>query len=74
MTRTRIELGGVREISDELGVLRTTISMWASRRGRSKFPKPVAHLAMGPVYDMREVRAWHEKYLADLRGSANLSE
>jgi predicted DNA-binding transcriptional regulator AlpA len=61
------ELAGVKEISDELGVLRTTISMWATRRERSGFPQPVAFLAMGPVYDMAEVRAWHEQYVAKVQ-------
>ena len=56
----------MREIADELDLPRTTVSMWASRRGRSGFPEPIAHLAMGPVYDMAQVRAWHEAYLAKL--------
>jgi hypothetical protein len=64
---TKPELAGVKEISDELGVLRTTISMWATRRQRSGFPEPVAMLAMGPIYDMDEVRAWHAKYVAKVR-------
>lgn len=51
-------LAGVAEIADELGVPRTNISMWDSRRRTSGFPMPVARLAAGPVYDMTEIRAW----------------
>lgn len=51
-------LGGVAEISREFSVPRTTISMWDSRREQSGFPEPVERLSMGPIYDMRAVRAW----------------
>lgn len=53
------DLGGVAEVAEAFGVPRTTASMWANRRDMSGFPKPVKLLAMGPVYDMDEVRAWH---------------
>lgn len=56
---TEPELGGVAEIAAEFGVPRTTVSMWDFRRETSGFPAPVAILAMGPVYDMAAVRAWH---------------
>jgi hypothetical protein len=35
--------------------------MWDARRVTNGFPEPVERLAMGPVYDMRAVRAWHEQ-------------
>jgi hypothetical protein len=54
-----VELGGVAEISAEFGFARSTISMWDTRRNESNgFPKPVARLASGPVYDMAEIRRW----------------
>jgi hypothetical protein len=57
-----IEVGSIAEISEEFGVPRTTVTSWASRRTLSGFPAPLAKLAMGPVYDMAEVRAWHDGY------------
>lgn len=61
----RIELGGVAEISEDLGVPRQRISMWSARRATSGFPMPVASLAAGPVYDMAAVRAWYEEKYGD---------
>lgn len=58
-----IELAGVAEISQALGVPRSRISMWSSRRDTSGFPEALAVLAATPVYDMNAVRAWYaEKY------------
>lgn len=56
-----MELGGVAEMAAEFGVLQTTASMWndPERRKTNGFPGPVARLAMGPVFDMEEVRAWY---------------
>lgn len=53
-------LVGVAEIADVLGVPRTTVSMWASRRAASGFPAPIETLAMGPVYSMSSVREWYD--------------
>ena len=57
--RVKINLAGVAEISEKYGVNRTTISMW-DVNDRHGFPKPIARLAMGPVYDLDEVDAWFE--------------
>lgn len=60
MTDTQpADLVGVAEIADALGVPRTTVSMWAARRAASGFPSPLNDLAMGPVYSLSAVRAWH---------------
>lgn len=60
MTETEsVDLVGVAEIADRLGVPRTTVSMWAARRAASGFPQPLEVLAMGPVYSMLAVRDWH---------------
>ena len=56
---TTPEIGGVAEIADEFGVGRTVASMWATRRDVNGFPNPIETLAMGPIYDMAAVRAWH---------------
>ncbi len=55
-----LQFGGVAEIAAMLGVPRSTVSMWDSRRGTNGYPEPVARLTMGPVYDLAAVRAWHE--------------
>lgn len=54
-------LVGVAEIARELNVPRTTVSMWDARRETTGFPEPVERLSMGPVYDMRAVRAWYDR-------------
>jgi hypothetical protein len=58
------DIVGVAEIADALGVPRTTVSMWAHRRAASNFPMPLETLAMGPVYSLAAVRAWHEQRTA----------
>lgn len=55
-----LQFGGVAEIAAMLGVPRSTVSMWDSRRGTNGYPEPVARLTMGPVYDLAAVRAWHQ--------------
>lgn len=59
MASDDVELAGVAEIAQELGVARTTVSMWRSRHATTGFPKPLDVLSAGPVFDMRAVREWH---------------
>lgn len=54
------DLVGVREIADRLGVPRTTASMWILRAASNGFPAPVKRLAMGPLFDWRDVESWHQ--------------
>lgn len=54
-----IKLVGMAEIAQQLGVPRTTASMWYVRRDTTGFPAPVTVLAMGPVFDMAAVREWY---------------
>lgn len=35
--------------------------MWDARRSSNGFPKPVADLRMGPVYDWGQVKAWYDE-------------
>ena len=66
---TEVDLVGVAEIAALLNVPRTTVSMWDARRSSNGFPKPVTELAMGPVYDYAEVKAWHSARMRE-RGLA----
>lgn len=50
-----LDLVGVAEVADMLGVTRTRVSQLASVPG---FPAPVARLAAGPVWDRKDVEAW----------------
>lgn len=61
-----LELGGAAEISKEFEVPRSTASMWWLRGESNGFPRPVAQLSQGAVFDMAAVRAWHaERYPGD---------
>lgn len=50
-----MELIGPQEIAQLLGVSRQRVSQLTKRRD---FPKPVAVLAMGQIWDADEVRVW----------------
>jgi len=50
-------LVGVHEIAAYYGVTRRSVGSWARSDG---FPRPLVRLAMGPVYLLDEVDAWHE--------------
>lgn len=52
-----LDLVGVAEIADMLGVTRTRVSQLASTAG---FPDPVARLAAGPVWHRVDVEKWAE--------------
>lgn len=61
-----LELAGIAEIAEALGVARTTVSTsWADRRDRTGFPEPLTVLSMGPVYDLNAVRAWYERWVSE---------
>ncbi len=64
------DLVGVKEMAERLGVPRSQVTTWISRReptvenGRvtrqpNGFPEPVQQLGMGGVYLWSEVVAWH---------------
>jgi len=55
-----VELAGVFEISKDLGVARSTVSMWDVRRAEgNEFPEPVATLECGRIYDLDAIRVWY---------------
>lgn len=53
------ELVGVQEVAKLAGVTRAAVANWRSRF--QDFPKPVADLAAGPVFNLGQVRAWLRK-------------
>lgn len=63
-----LKLGGVHEISQTLGVPTTNVTTWMSRRYQNGFPQPVKELAMGGVYDLDAVKAWHDAFTNKPRG------
>lgn len=50
------DLVGINEIADIAGVSRQAVSNWRARF--ADFPRPVADLKSGPVFQARVVRAW----------------
>lgn len=48
-------LAGVAEICENVGITRRGLKNWRDRNG---FPTPIAELAGGPVWDMRDVEKW----------------
>lgn len=51
----RFRVMGAAEIAERLGVTRQRAYQITARRD---FPEPIAHLAMGQVWDTRDVEAW----------------
>lgn len=52
-----LELWGSAELCEAFGVSRETLRKW---KGKPGFPAPLATLAMGPVWDAAQVKAWHK--------------
>jgi chromosome partitioning protein len=48
------------EVAKALGTSRQLISLWRTRY--PSFPKPIASLRMGPIWDMRDIRKWKAKH------------
>lgn len=51
-----MEIVGIFEIANMAGVTPQAVSNWLSRK--PDFPKPMATLASGPVWDGKTIRAW----------------
>ncbi len=58
------DYGGTAEVAEYLGVSRQVVVNWRARFSKS-FPKPVALLAMGPIYRLCEVRDWYREKAKD---------
>jgi hypothetical protein len=56
-----LTLAGITDIAGHYGVPRQTVKNWTEHE---RFPDPLQRLAMGPVYDLVAVKAWHERYRA----------
>jgi predicted DNA-binding transcriptional regulator AlpA len=54
-----VTLAGIREIADLLGVSRQRANQIAATK---TFPKPLARLAMGPVWRLSDVKTWAERH------------
>jgi hypothetical protein len=59
------EAAGVTEIATRLGVAKSTVTGWATRREQNGMPEPVWQLASGAVYDLDAVVEWYEKWKGD---------
>lgn len=52
-------LAGVHEVCQFAGVTRRGLANWREQE-RDAFPAPIARLAAGPVWDLRDVEKWLE--------------
>jgi len=51
----QLRLGGVSEVADRLYITKSAL---ADRRRNHAFPKPLAELACGPIWDLDEIEAY----------------
>ncbi len=57
-TKPKQELIGIAEIAELAQVGASAVSNWRTRSITDPFPKPLAKLRSGPVFDKAEVVAW----------------
>lgn len=55
----RVEVVAQAEVSDLLGISKQRLSQL---RHRDDFPRPIAELTVGAVWDADEIRAWAEDH------------
>jgi predicted DNA-binding transcriptional regulator AlpA len=53
-----MNLAGIREIAELLGVSRQRVNQLAEGKG---FPKPLGRVAAGPVWKLSDIEAWAKK-------------
>ena len=53
------KLSGIHEIAELAGVTKQAVCNWSKRS--TTFPKPIAQLRMGPIYDHDEIMTWLKK-------------
>ncbi|MBA2706832.1 MAG: AlpA family phage regulatory protein [Gemmatimonadaceae bacterium] len=58
------ELWGIAEVAEALDVDRSTVYEW---QRRSDFPRPVARLRMGPVWEAEALRDWRRQEMRQRR-------
>src|SRR5712691_8074525 len=61
----QMELLGLAEVAALLGVTRQVVSNWKARK--ANFPKPIAELKSGPVWEKSDVLSWWAEAEADDR-------
>ena len=54
------EIGGISEIAEMAGVTGAAVTNWTKRK--KDFPKPIAEIRSGKLYNMSDVEAWLEKH------------
>ncbi|MDX6479645.1 MAG: hypothetical protein QOG85_155 [Gaiellaceae bacterium] len=67
---TKLQLLGTAEVAKILGITKQAIadrrrySPWSlyADAGRPEFPKPIAELACGPIWDAREIHSYKRRY------------
>lgn len=57
-----LDIGSVAEAAHLFGVSKQVVVNWSKRYPH--FPKPIARLAMGPIWDMAELRRWYSRHKA----------
>jgi hypothetical protein len=57
--RRTLRLGGVHEVAEVLAISKAAL---ADRRQQDAFPAPLAELRCGPIWDLREIRAYKRRY------------
>lgn len=58
------DLGGIAELSADLGVPKQTVSNWAHKRARPRFPEPLLRLKATPVWSRSAVRSWYDSEMS----------
>lgn len=62
LRRVSARLGGVYEVSRLLGITKSSL---ADRRRHESFPKPIAELRCGPIWDLDDIDAYKEARARD---------
>lgn len=71
MNRTLV-LAGAQEIAEHFGVQANVVGNWAARN--PDFPKPLAELARGRVWDLNEVVDWFNNRWASSEAERAVSD
>lgn len=61
--KTGVNIGSIAEVAELAGVSKQVVSNW--RKRYDDFPEPIVKLAMGPIFNMDQIEAWHQVYLEE---------